>query len=86
MMRTLRTFLMVATAFAWAAVPASGMETLLLLRANKEVPRISEGDLVELADGRMAVVYSRFTGGGGDDSAADLAMQTSADGGTSDGV
>jgi len=66
---------------AWAAFPASAMETLLLLRASKDVPRISEGDLVELTDGRLAVVYSRFTGGGGDESAADLAMQTSADGG-----
>lgn len=60
---------------------AAAMETLLLLKASKEVPRISEGDLVELTDGRLAVVYSRFTGGGGDESAADLAVQTSADGG-----
>jgi hypothetical protein len=70
-----------AICLAWAAIPAPAMETLLLLKASKDVPRISEGDLVELADGRLAVVYTRFTGGGGDESAADLAMQTSADGG-----
>jgi hypothetical protein len=56
-------------------------DTLLVLQASKEFPRISEGDLIELKDGRLCVVYTRFTSGGADDSAADLVMQTSADGG-----
>lgn len=56
-------------------------EVLLLLQASKEFPRISEGDLIELKDGRFCVVYTRFTSGGADDSAADLVVQTSADGG-----
>ena len=81
MTNAIRTMLLAAIGLAWAAVPAPAMETLLVLRASKDFPRISEGDLVELPDGRLCVVYSRFTGGGGDESAADLAAQTSADGG-----
>ena len=72
---------MVCVGLTWGVLPAPAMESLLSLRASKEVPRISEGDLAILADGRLAVVYTRFSGGGGDDSAADLALQTSADGG-----
>ena len=56
-------------------------ETLLVLQASKEFPRISEGDLIELKDGLWCVVYTRFTSGGADDSAADLVVQTSGDGG-----
>ncbi len=81
MIHTLRTLLISTIGLAWAAIPAPAMETLLVLRASKDIPRISEGDLVELADGRLAVVYTRFTGGGDDESAAHLALQTSADGG-----
>ena len=72
---------------SWMAVAigftprALGIETLLVLKTSKEVPRISEGDLIELSDGRLCVVYSRFTGGGGDHEPADIAVQTSADGG-----
>ena len=74
MIHTVSRVLPAAICLAWAAIPAPAMETLLLLKASKDVPRISEGDLVELADGRLAVVYTRFTGGGGDESAADLAI------------
>jgi len=81
MHRAMRTILVSAVFLALGNDFAAAMEILLVLKANKEVPRISEGDLVELTDGRLAVVYSRFTGGAGDESAADLAMQTSADGG-----
>lgn len=60
---------------------AAAKETLLVVEATKEMPRISEGDLVELKDGRLCIVYTRFVGGGDDDAKADLVMQTSADGG-----
>jgi len=52
-------------------------------------PRNSEGDFIQLKDGRILLVYSHFTGGGGDDDAAFLASRTSSDGGmtwTSDDV
>ncbi len=56
-------------------------QTLLVIEPSKEQPRNSEGDIIELKDGRLLLVYSRFTGGGGDHSAADLAMRISGDGG-----
>lgn len=42
-------------------------------------PRNSEGSFVALRDGRLLYVYSHFTGGGNDDSAAYLAGRLSAD-------
>ena len=44
-------------------------------------PRNSEGDFVQLKDGRLLFVYTHFTGGGADHAAAHLAGRTSADGG-----
>ena len=44
-------------------------------------PRNSEGAFVSLKDGRILFVYSHFTGGGGDHSAAHLAGRISSDGG-----
>ena len=44
-------------------------------------PRNSEGDFVQLEDGRLLFVYTHFTGGGGDDDAAFLAGRYSSDGG-----
>jgi sialidase-1 len=44
-------------------------------------PRNSEGAFVALRDGRLMFVYTRFTGGGDDNAAADLAAVYSADGG-----
>lgn len=44
-------------------------------------PRNSEGDFVELKDGRVLFVYTHFTGGAGDDAAAHLASRVSNDGG-----
>ena len=70
----------ILSAFAMPGL-SPGKETLLVLEASKGVPRISEGDLIELKDGRLCVVYSRFTGGGDDESKADLAVQTSSDAG-----
>ncbi len=44
-------------------------------------PRNSEGAMVELGDGRILLVFSRFTGGSGDHDRAHLARTYSADGG-----
>ncbi len=57
----------------------TGTQTLLTIEPSKENPRNSEGDIIELKDGRLCLIYSRFTGGGDDDAAADLAMRLSSD-------
>jgi len=57
----------------------AGMQTLLTIEPSKENPRNSEGDIIELKDGRLCLIYTRFTGGGDDDAAADLAMRISPD-------
>jgi sialidase-1 len=57
------------------------MKSLLTIEPAPENPRNSEGDIIELKDGRLCLIYSRFTGGGGDDAAADLALRTSSDDG-----
>jgi hypothetical protein len=59
----------------------SGTETLLVIEPTKEQPRNSEGDIIQSKDGRLCLVYSRFTSGTRDHSAADLAMRTSQDNG-----
>jgi hypothetical protein len=62
---------------------ADGQDTLLTIEPTAEQPRNSEGDIVELQDGRLCLIYTKFTGGTADDSAADLAMRVSQDGGKS---
>ena len=73
-MSTPRFSLVLAALLGALALPnrLPAKETLLVLQATKEFPRISEGDLIELKDGRLCAVYTRFTSGGADDSAADL--------------
>ena len=61
----------------------AGRQTLLTIEPSKGNPRNSEGDIIELKDGRLCLIYTRFTGGGGDDAAADLAMRISPDRGQS---
>ncbi len=56
-------------------------ETLLIIEPNKTNPRNSEGDIIELKDGRLCLIYTRFRGGSSDHATADLAMRTSDDGG-----
>jgi sialidase-1 len=63
------------------AVGAPKPETLLVIEPTKQFPRNSEGDVVELKDGRLMLIYTRFTGGGADNSKADLCARVSADGG-----
>ncbi len=60
---------------------AKGIETLLTIEPSKQYPRHSEGDVVELKDGRLCLVYTRFSGGASDHAAADLVMRVSGDGG-----
>ncbi len=63
-------------------VPAPApLETLLTIDPSDSAPRNSEGDIIRLSDGRLALVYTRFTGGDQDESAAHLALRTSPDGG-----
>jgi len=52
-----------------------------LLPPGKGNPRNSEGDFIRLRDGRILLVYTRFTGGGSDHAAAHLAGRVSRDGG-----
>ncbi|MCH7728792.1 MAG: exo-alpha-sialidase [Planctomycetes bacterium] len=61
----------------------SGQEVLLTIEPSTKQPRNSEGDIIELNDGRLCLIYTRFTGGTSDHAAADLAMRISKDGGSS---
>src|SRR5881394_1216716 len=54
-----------------------------LLAPGNNNPRNSEGDFMPLNNGILMFVYSRFTGGSGDDGRADLAAIYSGDGGKS---
>ncbi len=54
-------------------------ETLLTIEPTEDHPRNSEGDIIELKNGRLCLIYTRFTGGTSDHAAADLAMRTSHD-------
>ena len=68
-------------ASALAKEPAPGVTRLRLLPPGKGNPRNSEGDFVQLKDGRVLLVYTHFSGGAGDHSKAHLAGRFSADGG-----
>ena len=59
----------------------AAMEPLLVIEPGKDNPRNSEGDIIELKDGRLCLIYTRFTGGSGDHATADLAMRISKDNG-----
>lgn len=58
-----------------------GIETLLTIEPTEQQPRNSEGDVIELQDGRLCLIYTRFTGGTSDHASADLARRISGDGG-----
>ena len=62
---------------------AKAVTKIKLLPPGKGSPRNSEGDFVQLKDGRILFVYTHFTGGGGDHSKAHLAGRFSSDGGAS---
>lgn len=59
----------------------SGVQKIVLLPPGPGNPRNSEGDFIELKDGRILFVYTHFTGGGSDHAAAHLAGRFSSDGG-----
>ena len=56
-------------------------DSLLVIEPDKENPRNSEGDIIELKNGRLCLIYTRFRGGSSDHATADLAMRLSDDGG-----
>lgn len=56
-------------------------QIVLHMRPDSERPRNSEGAFVTLRDGRVLFIYSHFTGGGEDHSAARLDARYSSDGG-----
>ena len=60
---------------------AQAVERNVLLPPGPGNPRNSEAAMIDLADGRIMLVYSRFTGGGGDHAKAALAARFSSDGG-----
>lgn len=58
-----------------------GVQKIRLLPPRAGNPRNSEGDFIQLKDGRLMFVYSHFTGGGSDHAAGHLAARFSSDGG-----
>jgi len=58
-----------------------GKEITLRLEPSPGNPRNSEGDFIQLKDGRILFVYTHFTGGSGDHASAFLAGRFSDDGG-----
>ena len=60
----------------------SGIRRILRLEPGPGNTRNSEGAFIELRDGRLMLIYSRFLSGrGGDHDPAELAARFSADGG-----
>ena len=59
------------------------VQRTVLLPPGPSNPRNSEGDFIQLKDGRMMLVYTHFYGGGGDHAAARLAARFSSDNGQS---
>ena len=60
---------------------ADPVQRNVLLPPTKSNPRNSEGDVIELKDGRVLLVYTHFTEGAGDHAKAHLAGRYSSDGG-----
>lgn len=71
--------------FGTVAAPADdgviSVPAKLMLSPSDDNPRNSEGDFIELKDGRVLFVYTHFTGGAGDHATAHLAGRFSSDGG-----
>ena len=59
----------------------AGVEKIRLLPPGPGNARNSEGDFIQLKDGRILFVYTHFTGGGSDYAAGHLAGRYSSDGG-----
>ena len=69
------------TAAGPEVVREGGVTKIRLLPPKPENPRNSEGDFIQLKDGRILFVYTHFTGGDGDHDAAYLAGRYASDGG-----
>lgn len=54
-------------------------DALLTIEPTPQQPRNSEGDIIQLTDGRLCLIYTRFSGGTSDHAKAELAMRTSRD-------
>lgn len=54
-------------------------QTTLVLPPTTDNPRNSEGDFIRLADGRLLLIYTHFTGGTSDHAKAHLASRVSQD-------
>jgi sialidase-1 len=67
--------------FLSAVTAGEPVERNVLLPPSKGNPRNSEAAMIDLADGRVMLVYSHFTGGRGDHAKANLAARFSSDGG-----
>lgn len=65
--------------FAEQPPTSAPLEHLLTIAPGPGHTRNSEGDIIRLSDGKLALVYSRFAGGDDDHSSAVLAMRTSGD-------
>ena len=61
------------------AAPATGVDIINLLPPGPGNPRNTEGDFIELKDGRILFAYTKFTGGGGDHDSAHIAGRYSDD-------
>ena len=72
---------MIVTALLLAVPPARAVEPMVTLRLAPSAanPRNSEGDFIQLADGRLLFVYTRFSSGGSDHDQADLVSRVSSD-------
>ena len=64
-----------------AKKPEMKKEIALRLEPKEGNPRNSEGDFIQLKDGRIKFIYSHFTDGSGDNAGAYLAGRYSTDGG-----
>ncbi len=63
----------------YAVAEESGPRIALELAPSESNPRNSEGDFIRLSDDRILLVYTHFTGGGGDNASAHLASRVSSD-------
>jgi sialidase-1 len=63
------------------ALNSTGKKVVLRLQPGENNPRNSEGDFIQLNDGRILFVYTHFTDGAGDNAQAYLAGRVSENGG-----
>ncbi len=72
---------LIAIGFTTAAVNGEAPQSQVVLPPTPGNPRNSEGDIVQLNNGDVLLVYTHFFGGAGDHAQAHLASRVSRDGG-----